>query len=175
MDRYQRITSIVNQPYEQVGGSSKKKNKRKQSRESKGSDKPSKTDKPKKERASKDESRGERKEKTEAKYHVLIGSVSIEQKTSEMKMKTEVTRTPALRLRMHNPEEMWARIVKSVMRYINKSLSMKFVEKVVAKSGKEEKVLNGDDLSGMVDVTKSPSYDSIHITLGEKARAVTKA
>ena len=97
-------------------------------------------------------------------YVFKVKCVQVFQDDENYKFDGKICRTPPIRMRFYDKEVGWALIIKSLLRFVNKSLHMKFIKNVVIKMGKEKPIsLEGSQLVGKVDLSKEPEYEEIII------------
>ena len=100
-----------------------------------------------------------------------IKSIDIVQDEEEHKFKGIITKSPPIKIRFHEKEVPWAKVIKAAMGFVNKNLRMKFIKKVTIKGKKTEKFDKmGDDdrikIEGTVDLSSEPVYEEIKIIMG---------
>jgi len=107
----------------------------------------------------------EEKEQNTGEFSFKVKCVHVKQSNDTHKFEGKMCKTPAIRMRFKYSEVSWALIVKSLLRFVNKSLRIKFVKKVNAKIGKDKISLEGDNLKDKVDLSQDKEYDEIEILL----------
>jgi hypothetical protein len=105
-------------------------------------------------------------QQSKGEFVLNVGQISVDQKNDKVVFNGSMSKVPAFRIRFHNKEVKLAKVVKSLLRFINKNLRMKDVKSVVLVSGKKKEKLNGDKLDSVLDLSKELSYDEVTVVLG---------
>jgi len=104
--------------------------------------------------------------KRSASNHILhVKCVIVEQKSDESKFTGSMCKDPPLKIRFHEENVPMVKVVKSLLRFVNKSFRMKDVKEVqITQAGKKTKV-KGDKIEGSVDLSGETLYDEVKILL----------
>ena len=105
------------------------------------------------------------KKKYEGESYILnVKSINIKQK-GEYTYDVSMSRKPAFRIRFYTKSVPKAKVIKSILHFVNKNLRMKFVKNVTITQGKKKDKLAGDKLEGEIDISKEITIDDITINM----------
>jgi len=117
------------------------------------------------------ESEDEKPKRDRGDFIFQIKSIDIVQDEEEHKFKGIITKSPPIKIRFHEKEVPWAKVIKAAMGFVNKNLRMKFIKKVTIKGKKTEKFDEMDEdkrlkIEGTVDLSSESIYEEIKIIMG---------
>lgn len=105
----------------------------------------------------------EKKDKGES-FILEVKSISVKQ-SGEYKYSAVMQRDPAFRVRFHYKTVTKAKVVQSLLRFVNRNLRMKFVKDVTFVMGKNKDKFAGDKIEGDMDLSKGVVIDEVNITM----------
>lgn len=101
----------------------------------------------------------------DAGYIFNIKCIKVDKKDDVTHFTSTLCKTPAFKIKFHTKEVPWAKVIKSLLRFSNKSLRMKDIKEVVILEGKNKTSFTGDKIEGNLDLSNEVSYDEAFITL----------
>lgn len=144
--KYQQLLELANS---QQGGAGDKKE----------DDKPKKAAKADKPKADK----GEKKE--DDRPSMRVGCVNIVQEKEDLHFEGRICKTPAIRVKVSDADVKIAKVVKILLRFVNKRLRMSDVKSVEVVKGKKKTEYAGDKLDATINVEKMAEIDEVNVQM----------
>lgn len=96
---------------------------------------------------------------------IQVGCVNITQKRDGFNFDGRICKTPKIRIKLRENEVPLTKVVKVLLRYVNKRLRMSNIESVEMIKGKKKTKYDGDKLSEKVSISDMGDLDEVNIKM----------
>lgn len=97
-------------------------------------------------------------------FILQVKKITVTQK-GEYNYSAVMSRDPPFRVRFHSEKVPTAKVVKSILSFVNRHLRMKFVKDVSITIGKKTDKYKGEKIDGEMDLTKNLVLDEVNVTM----------